>query len=426
MGAFVLHVMTRPANQPANRPATSTPPSASRGGRVAARASALALLVAAWLAAPSAAQTPTPAPDLTPSPPATAAPTTDLPHGTIYLPYVERSDALAVRVARRMTAMEGRIDDWDWEGGVAMASLLLARESVGARWAEDEAAAWVDAALAEQRVAFAHPNHAAGAWAALLLWERRPEPRYRAIADAAVSFLEHQAPRVDGTLAHQPGELWDDTLFMAAPLLAQYGDLFDRPELQDLAAFEVRRHAERLQDPETGLWYHGWEAETDGHMSGAFWARGNGWAALATSEVYRRLPPGHPERPVLARILGAQLRGLVRVQDGSGLWRTVVTRPDFVLESSGSAAITAALYRAVADGILRRDYLLFADAGATAVRARVGPDGGLRGVSAGTGVAPRIEMYNGVDRSAIHPYGQGLALLMLQAADEARAGAGGD
>jgi len=334
----------------------------------------------------------------------------------VYLPHAEGRDLLAVRVADRLAAMTGRVEEWDWEGGVAMSAAVASRALVGEPTADGRVAAWLDDALDEGRVRFGHPNHTVGAWAALSLWEHRRDPRYRGLVDQAVAFLENEAPRVDGALAHNEQQLWDDTLYMSVPLLAWYGVRFDRPDVLALAAREVRLHAVRLQDPATGLWYHGWDAATGSHMSGAFWARGNGWAALATTEVLRALPPDHPDREALAAGLRAQLIGLTRVQGRSGLWHTVVDRRDFPTETSGSAAITAALYRAIDDGVLPEAYRLFADAGRAAVLARVAADGTVTGVSAGTGVAPSIEVYAGIDASRIQPYGQGLVLVMLAAA----------
>lgn len=361
----------------------------------------------AWAALPAAAPEP--------------APVEAQERFRVYLPFLEGRDLAAVRVAGRLAAMSGRVDEWDWEGGVAMTAVLASRELVGESVADARAAAWIDDALADGRVRFEHPNHTVGAWAALSLWEHRRDPRYRGLADEAVAYLLERAPRVDGALAHHEAQLWDDTLYMSAPLLAWYGARFERRDALDQAAREILLHARRLQDPVTGLWYHGWDAATGSHLSGAFWARGNGWAALATTEVLRALPADHPDRAAIESVLRAQLMGLTRVQGRSGLWHTVVDRPDFPAETSGSAAIAAALYRAVVDGVLPSGYRLFADAGRAAVAGRIAADGTVTGVSAGTGVAPSIDIYATIDASRIQPYGQGLTLILLASAAEAAA-----
>jgi len=343
-----------------------------------------------------------------------------MPDGmSVFLPSLRRGEAVPARVAARLMAMRGDIEAWDWEGGVAMATLMASRGALALDGAEEHAAGWVDEALSEGRVRFEHPNHVIGAWAALMLDSRNPRDEYRDTVGQALEFIAEDADRVDGTLSHVPGQLWDDTLFMCAPFMADAGIAFGRPELLDAAAFEVIAHARRLQDPDTGLWYHGWSEAGDHHFADAFWARGNGWALLAAGEVLRRLPADHPRRPELWSIHRDHLLGLMRYQDSTGLWHTVLDRPDFYLETSGSAAITAGLYRAVAEAWLSRDVLLAADAGRRAVEDRVAPDGTVTGVSAGTGVAAEIEIYNRIDTDAVKPYGQGLVLMMFAAAEDA-------
>jgi rhamnogalacturonyl hydrolase YesR len=100
-----------------------------------------------------------------------------------------------------------------------------------------------------------------------------------------------------------------------------------------------------------------------------------------------------------------------------------VTRPDFYLESSGGAGIAAAMRRTATGGWLdgadpaaaepfRQAYTT----GRAAVVAQIAPDGTVRNVSAGTGaVNDDINRYNGIDRSKIQPYGQGLVLMLLSA-----------
>ncbi len=357
----------------------------------------------------------------------------------LHMPYVGRSDPYLdpylVLVANRTMAMHGSMDRWGWESGVALAGLMHAYEATGDEAILDYVESWTEAQLRDgetfvgsRRVAPScatdawpaegvwHPNHATPAWAVLMLFKYRPEPAYRAIVDGAVRFLVNDACRVDGALAHVPDQLWDDTLIVSVPLLARYGVEFDEPELLDLAADEVLAHARRLQDPSTGLWYHGWHATQRDHMSGAFWLRGNGWAALAMTELLARLPLDHPQRTEVIRVLQLQLLGLIAHQDRSGLWHTVIDQPDYYLETSGSAAVAAAFLRAADAGWVDPGWAEHGRRARDAVRARVEPDGTVTGVSQGTGVQPAIASYNTIGTELIRPYGQGLYLVMGTAA----------
>jgi unsaturated rhamnogalacturonyl hydrolase len=319
-----------------------------------------------------------------------------------------------------MTEVKGAaINEWDWEAGVAMAGLMRAVAATGDPNILNAVATWTDARLAEAPK-LAHVNHATPAWAALELYEYRPEPRYLDAARRAVDFLMNRAPRVHGSLAHVEDQLWDDTLIVSVPLLARYGATQDCPACLSLAVDEYLAHARRLQDPATGRWYHGWDlsglrAGIQPHLSAAQWARGNGWTALAATELLTWLPEDHPYRAEVRQRLERQLVGLVTLQDRGGLWHTVVTRPDFYLESSGSAAISAAILRATAAGWIDPRLRPFGEAGQAAVEALVASDGTLTRVSTGTGVAPSLEVYNQVPFDQIKPYGQGLYLIMAEA-----------
>jgi unsaturated rhamnogalacturonyl hydrolase len=354
---------------------------------------------------------------VTPSP--GVPPTPAAGRTTLYLPYVFRADPSIGRVAYRTMRLSGSMDRWDWESGVALAGLMAAYEDTGDRKILTYVERWADARLAEG-VTFSHTNHATPAWAVARLYAYVPKAAYRDVLERAVRYLEVEAHRVDGGLAHNGEQLWDDTLMNSVPLYAHYAVVFDRPAYLDLAAEEFLVHARHLQDPGSGLWYHGWDgAAADpgrAHLSAAFWARGNAWVAVAATELLAVLPADHPKREAVRQALDRQLRALVGLQDTGGLWHTVVNRSDYYTETSGSAGIAAALLRAADAGWIRPDLAEAGRLARAALRARVAADGTVTGVSAGTGVAPTLDLYNGISTSEIQPYGQGLYLLMATAA----------
>jgi unsaturated rhamnogalacturonyl hydrolase len=355
----------------------------------------------------------------TATPTATAA--TQPPRSVVLLPYVFRTDPSLGPVAYRTMRMTGSIDHWDWEAGVAMAGLIYAYEATGDRKILNHVRKWTDDRLAEG-ISFSHTNHATPGWALAMLYAHVPKAEYRDALERSVRYLEHDAHRVDGGLAHNGEQLWDDTLMNSVPLLARYAVLFDRPAYLDMAADQVLIHARHLQDEHTGLWYHGWDAAaadpSRAHMSAAFWARGNAWVAVSTTELLALLPANHPKREAVRQALDRQLRALVGLQDRSGLWRTVVNWSGSYTETSGSAGIAAALLRATRAGWTRPDLASAGRIARAAVRGRVAADGTVTGVSAGTGVAPVVEMYNGISTADIQPYGQGLYLIMATADDK--------
>ena len=72
--------------------------------------------------------------------------------------------------------------------------------------------------------------------------------------------------------------------------LLRMGVLLKDEQLIDDALNQYYWHIKYLQDPESGLYYHGNNNITGDHMSGIKWGRANAWAAYTMSQVGIRLP----------------------------------------------------------------------------------------------------------------------------------------
>ena len=325
----------------------------------------------------------------------------------------QASDSPLIRVADRTLSM--RFETWDWDSGVAMYGLMKAWEATGDQRYFDFVKAWVDGFIVRGLPPITHPNQATPGLATLMLYEATGEEKYIAAARQMASYLLHHAPRnAEGALYHYEDQLWVDTLFVTVPFLARFSRDTGDPRYAEEAVQQFLLHAQRLQDPGTGLFYHGWDESDDSHMSAAFWERGNGWALAAGAELLDLLPADHPARPQVRDILVRQVEGLLPLQDPSGLWHTVVDRPDFYLETSGAAAIGYGLFRGLDQGWLDPARVnQAAQLVRHGVEAKVAWDGTVLGVSSGTGVAPTVEDYNRIPHGSIQPWGQGLAMLLL-------------
>jgi unsaturated rhamnogalacturonyl hydrolase len=151
-------------------------------------------------------------------------------------------------------------------------------------------------------------------------------------------------------------ELWDDTVYMIGEyLLAMYQATGDEKYLEEFAK-QVRIHRGKLQDKQTGLWYHGWDSDDKDHcmfcsqahwpdrttrLSHEKWGRGNGWIVVTLSDALdvilnRRLCgvrwPAISERDRLhlPGLSGQENRALVSATRGHG-------DPDNYIESSCTA-----------------------------------------------------------------------------------------
>jgi unsaturated rhamnogalacturonyl hydrolase len=147
-------------------------------------------------------------------------------------------------------------------------------------------------------------------------------------------------------------------------------------------------------------------------MSAALWTRGNSWVVIGAPIIIETLG-GLAEVPkeIFDRYRKL-VDGILKYQADNGMWHTVMTRPDFYQETSGSAGVAGGIMKAVRLNILDSAHRANALKTMEAVISMVNPEGAVEGVSGGTPIMPTVDAYGKLTR---YPtlYGQGLTLLML-------------
>ncbi len=200
-------------------------------------------------------------------------------------------------------------------------------------------------------------------------------------ADAAVSEAAERVygqyqdmlRTVDGACSHRAAtmELWDDSLYMLEIFLLGMYRAGKGEEYLNECVSQVLSHASRLEDPKSGLWYHGWaesiwplqdELSIYGwnsnplHRSNEFWGRGNGWIAMTYADLLEALPEEHPARKTILEQYLAMVKTLLRKQDRkTGLWYQLPDIPKAkgnFLESSCTAMFGYAIAKGVNIGVL--------------------------------------------------------------------------
>ncbi|HVU23116.1 MAG TPA: glycoside hydrolase family 88 protein [Opitutus sp.] len=214
----------------------------------------------------------------------------------------------------------------------------------------------------------------------------------------------------DGTLARQgpyPDTLWLDDLYMSVPALAQMGALTGETRYFDDAAKQIRQFSARMFVAEKGLYRHGWVQAMNPHPAFC-WARANGWALVAMTELLSVLPSTHPAYPAILAQYRAHVAGLAAVQSSTGLWHQLLDRNDSYLETSASAMYTYAIARGVNRGWLDATaYGPVASLAWNAVAQRVNPQGQVEGTCVGTGMGfdPAFYYHRPTSVHAAHGYG---------------------
>ncbi len=329
----------------------------------------------------------------------------------VYLqPFESPLTQIGTRGAISLTA-----DRCDWEAGMLALGLAHAWQATGD---VDELArlrTWINGCIPIKSGHIDQVNDGLLGYAALIAYQADHQPQQLAFAQQVADFMMNTAQRApDGTLLHLQDQplIWDDTLLSAVPFLIEMNKVSGNSRYLDEAIAQTIQHAAYLRDPSSGLYHHA------AYMTGTlyaptYWARGNGWALLADVELLSAMPITHPQRATVLDYFQQQAATLKLLQDATGLWHTVVNRPDFYLESSGSALIGYALRQGARAGWL--DDAQFAPSAQVTLIGvwSVTASDGLVGEASGpTGPMVFEDWYNLIPKGKLELYGQGAALLL--------------
>jgi unsaturated rhamnogalacturonyl hydrolase len=233
----------------------------------------------------------------------------------------------------------------------------------------------------------------------------------RPFIDNYIDYISNKQFRLsDGTFARNrplPNALWLDDLYMSVPALAQMGNLTGDKKYFDDACKQILQFSKRMFNNDKGLYMHGWIQDMNPHPE-FYWARCNGWALLAMTELLDVLPPDHPSRSAVLDMLQSQIKGLASYQSQSGFWHQLIDRNDSYLETSATAIYTYCIAHSINKGwINSQAYGPVAVLGWNAVQTMVNENGEVEGTCVGTGMAfdPAFYYHRPVNVAAAHGYG---------------------
>ncbi len=311
--------------------------------------------------------------------------------------------------------MQWRFRMWGFGEAVALRGLLAAFRRTG----DCEPLGFVKALLRcylGRRVGTSFEEHIAPGRELLLLYELTGEEEFLCAAGQLAALHASFPKNPQGARLHRPdlqgwrSQIWVDCMDAEPPFLASLGRLSGNAECTDRAAEEIAAYARLLQDPDTGLFFHGYE-EACGR-NGQLWARGNGWALMGLVETLANLPPDHPRFGELRARLNTLCVALARCQRPDGFWNTVIADDRTAGESTLAAMVACALPRAFASGLVDCDaFGNMSNSSRTAVLGAVNEDGSLQFVTEATPIG-EWAMY-ATRGFGVFPWGQGPLLLML-------------
>lgn len=313
---------------------------------------------------------------------------------------------------------------WDWPHGIGLFGLWKEYVYSNDEKIFDELCSWFDSRL-EIGLPPRNVNTVAPFLTLAFLYEKKENEEWKRVMLELGSWIMNEMPRTpEGGIQHKHaeldnhGDLWDDTLFMTCLFLAKIGKVFDKKEWVDEAVYQTLLHMKYLTDNKTGLWYHAWSFDNRDNYAKALWGRGNSWITVFIPELIDIVEPYGPVKRMLINALRAQINSLVKYQDSSGLWHTLINDESSYLESSASAGFCAGIFKSVRKGYIKTEYLVYAKKALDAIYGEISEDGTLLNVSYGTNVGHSLEHYKNIPIRPMQ-YGQGLAMLAIVEGREA-------
>ncbi len=305
---------------------------------------------------------------------------------------------------------------WVWGDAIAWDGLLEAAELSGnqaaaahvermiRRWSAQLPGSWTD--------------YLVPGGALLYLAGRTGEASLLARAEALAAWLL-DAPQMDSLHFWRPdlpayrNTIWIDSLYHVPSFLAGLARLKNDQSFA-IAALEIfDSHLEALSSRSGPFLAHSWDYGTQ-RLKGYGWGRGQGWAILGMADTLALLPPNLPGRAALAERFNVLAQDILRCQDRSGFWRTLIDDSEAYLETSTAAFMGAAFTKGVRTGLLEREtYQPAIERAWEAMLSRLDPDGAITGVSAVTwSWAPGMDekaMYKALPTET-NLWGQGAAM----------------
>lgn len=309
-------------------------------------------------------------------------------------------------------------EKWEWTQGVGLYTLWQYYKAGGDKSAKEKIEKWF-----ERRFAEGLPEKNVNTMCPMLtmacLYEETKEEKYLPYLNEWADFALHGMTRTkEGGIQHKctgcenKEQLWDDTLYMTVMFMAKYGAIFGKKEYLEESEYQFLVHIKYLTDRKTGLWYHGWSFEREDHFADALWARGNSWITACIPDYLEIANPRGAVKKSILETYRRQCETLLKLQDQSGLWHTLLDDETSYLESSASANFAYGFLKGIRLGLLPKTCADSANKAVEALLGCIDENGVVDKCSYGTGMGETLQDYKDIPICPM-PYGQTLTILAL-------------
>jgi unsaturated rhamnogalacturonyl hydrolase len=272
-------------------------------------------------------------------------------------------------------------------------------------------------------------DHLTPGWALLRLYQMTNDSALLEAAKRLALWLLEEVPRnAKGAPLYRPDlppyrfNVWVDSIYHVPPFLALLAQITGEERYYDEAVNSWTMHVATLMSQHGPFLAH--SMDIGGRvLRGYGWGRGNGWALFGMVDTLELLPKDHLGYPAALENFQTLACEILKKQDTSGFWRTLLHDREAYLESSTATFFGGTFTKGVRLGLLSDEYAQAANRAWTAALSRIEADGSFWGVSACTyaGTAPEddVVMYKTL-LTEVNVWGQGSA--MRFAAERIRSG----
>lgn len=275
-------------------------------------------------------------------------------------------------------ALEGKASGWNYIDGCMILALLEIYQATGEKRYYEFADAFIDHRVLEDGFITGYcvdeyniDNVNAGK-TLFQLYGLNGKEKYRKAIELIYSQVKTQPRTEEGNFWHKkiyPNQVWLDGMYMGQPFYMEYETKFnDRKNYSDIFN-QFRNVVNHLRDPQTGLYYHGYDAsksifwcDKETGLSANFWLRALGWYSMALLDTMYQCDPGEEyqqDYEWLKDVFVDLIDSMLKLQDDSGLWYQLPARkneaPNYP-ETSGSAIMAYCLLKGVRLGFLPESY----------------------------------------------------------------------
>lgn len=271
---------------------------------------------------------------------------------------------------------QGKVNGWNYIDGCMMIALLNLHKITGDRKYYDFAENFLDYYVFEDgslrgfKEADYNLDNICEGRVLFDVYRMSGKEKYRKAIETLYGQLLRQPRTCEGNFWHKaiyPNQVWLDGLYMAQVFYARYTTEFESGKNYADIHKQFRTVRERMYDPATGLYRHGYDASHTAFWAGEDgcsknpWLRSLGWFSAALIDVTAEIAPGNEEfRKDMIAIAGELAKNLLPyIDEESGmLWQVPnqVGREGNYPETSGSAMVAYFYLKGARLGILDASY----------------------------------------------------------------------